>query len=119
MYCSSPEADMAQATVGQRVNVDYGLRAVSMSRTWRTDWESCSFRNLLAYGAKAVAKQFGFDNWNILAAKMTDTGKRPKASEGVELFGAIPVIRMFDVGKAKEFYVDFLGFTVDWDWLHL
>src|SRR5690242_17213257 len=27
----------------------------------------------------------------------------------------IPVLRMFDEGKAKEFYRDFLGFTVDWE----
>ena len=27
----------------------------------------------------------------------------------------VPVFRIFDVAKAKEFYVDFLGFTVDWE----
>lgn len=27
----------------------------------------------------------------------------------------IPILRMFDVAKAKEFYVDYLGFTVDWE----
>lgn len=27
----------------------------------------------------------------------------------------IPVLRIFDVGKAKEFYVDWLGFKVDWE----
>ncbi|HZG77083.1 MAG TPA: glyoxalase superfamily protein [Paenibacillus sp.] len=27
----------------------------------------------------------------------------------------IPIFRMFDEGKAKEFYVDFLGFAVDWE----
>jgi uncharacterized glyoxalase superfamily protein PhnB len=26
----------------------------------------------------------------------------------------IPLFRIFDVGKAKEFYVGFLGFVVDW-----
>ncbi|MEO0538931.1 MAG: glyoxalase superfamily protein [Cyanobacteria bacterium P01_A01_bin.123] len=26
-----------------------------------------------------------------------------------------PIIRMFDEAKAKEFYVDFLGFSVDWE----
>ncbi len=26
-----------------------------------------------------------------------------------------PVLRIFDLAKAKEFYVDFLGFTVDWE----
>jgi uncharacterized glyoxalase superfamily protein PhnB len=27
----------------------------------------------------------------------------------------IPLFRIFDVEKAKEFYVGFLGFTVDWE----
>lgn len=32
-------------------------------------------------------------------------------------FGAtIPVIRIFDVAKAREFYLDFLG--MGWDWEH-
>ena len=29
--------------------------------------------------------------------------------------GAVPVLRMFDEAKAREFYVGFLGFTVDWE----
>jgi len=27
----------------------------------------------------------------------------------------IPILRMFDEAKAREFYVDFLGFTIDWE----
>jgi hypothetical protein len=27
----------------------------------------------------------------------------------------IPILRIFDVAKADEFYLDFLGFKVDWD----
>jgi catechol 2,3-dioxygenase-like lactoylglutathione lyase family enzyme len=30
-------------------------------------------------------------------------------------FQAIPMLRSFDVGKAKDFYVGFLGFHVDWE----
>ena len=26
-----------------------------------------------------------------------------------------PILRIFDEAKAKEFYVDFLGFKVDWE----
>ena len=26
-----------------------------------------------------------------------------------------PILRIFDEAKAREFYVDFLGFTVDWE----
>lgn len=31
------------------------------------------------------------------------------------LSAAIPILRIFSVDKAKEFYVDFLGFTLDWE----
>lgn len=27
----------------------------------------------------------------------------------------IPILRIFDLARAKDFYVDFLGFTVDWE----
>jgi hypothetical protein len=27
----------------------------------------------------------------------------------------IPILRIFDVPEAKAFYVDFLGFAVDWE----
>jgi Glyoxalase superfamily protein len=30
-------------------------------------------------------------------------------------FQAIPILRIFDVGKAREFYIDFLGFQIDWE----
>ena len=27
----------------------------------------------------------------------------------------IPILRIFSIEKAKEFYIDFLGFTIDWE----
>ena len=27
----------------------------------------------------------------------------------------IPLLRIFDTAKAKEFYIDWLGFTIDWE----
>jgi hypothetical protein len=27
----------------------------------------------------------------------------------------IPVLRIFDIAKAGEFYLDYLGFHIDWD----
>jgi catechol 2,3-dioxygenase-like lactoylglutathione lyase family enzyme len=32
-----------------------------------------------------------------------------------QLSPAIPILRTFDERKAHEFYIDFLGFTVDWE----
>lgn len=34
----------------------------------------------------------------------------------VELQSVVPILRIFSIEKAREFYVDFLGFT--WDWEH-
>jgi hypothetical protein len=31
------------------------------------------------------------------------------------LLGVIPILRIFDVARAKEHYLDFLGFTLDWE----
>ena len=36
-------------------------------------------------------------------------------SQPVELQKVIPVLRIFDVDKAKEFYLGFLGFKLDWE----
>ena len=36
-------------------------------------------------------------------------------SQSVVLNEAVPILRIFSVDKAKEFYVDFLGFTLDWE----
>jgi uncharacterized glyoxalase superfamily protein PhnB len=33
----------------------------------------------------------------------------------MEFTAVTPILRMFDERKAREFYVDFLGFTVDWE----
>jgi len=31
------------------------------------------------------------------------------------LNGVVPILRIFDVNKAKDFYLDFLDFKVDWE----
>lgn len=89
--------------------------AKAMAQALRDNLKSKNITLSVAESLELVAKQFGFDNWNILAAKVTDAVTRPKGSQGVEFFATIPVIRMFDVGKAKEFYVDFLDFKIDWE----
>ena len=89
--------------------------AKAMAQALRDNLKTKNIPLSVAESLELVAKQFGFDNWNILAAKVTDTKTRPESSEGVKFLATIPVIRMFDVDKAKEFYVDFLGFTIDWE----
>lgn len=33
----------------------------------------------------------------------------------VEFLQTVPILRIFDVAKAKEFYLDFLGFELAWE----
>jgi catechol 2,3-dioxygenase-like lactoylglutathione lyase family enzyme len=65
-----------------------------------------------------VARQHGVDNWNILAAQQqagTESGTETvgEALPWQARTSTIPVLRIFSVDPALRFYVDFLGFTLD------
>lgn len=46
----------------------------------------------------------------------TGRGKGTDAGGGAIAFEqAVPIVRIFDVAKAREFYLGFLGFAVDWE----
>lgn len=58
-----------------------------------------------------VARQLGLATWNILSAKI-ERAEKPAA---IAFEQAVPIVRIFDVPKAHEFYLGFLGFSVDWE----
>jgi uncharacterized glyoxalase superfamily protein PhnB len=62
-----------------------------------------------------VARQFGVDNWNILAARVEESGAAAPAQWRTSFAPTttIPVLRIFSEKSAKEFYLDYLGFTLD------
>lgn len=67
-----------------------------------------------------VAAQFAVENWNILSAKIDASSSAADDQAAIavgapQLQTAIPILRIFSIEKAKEFYVDFLGFTIDWE----
>ena len=33
----------------------------------------------------------------------------------IQFMSVVPILRIFDIAKADEFYQGFLGFKVDWD----
>lgn len=59
-----------------------------------------------------VAAQFGLGNWNILSALIE---REAQPTDRLRFEQAVPIVRVFDVAKAHEFYCGFLGFTVDWE----
>ncbi|GIH07616.1 glyoxalase [Rhizocola hellebori] len=70
-----------------------------------------------------VARQFGFDDWNILAAKIEQSAKSrivraevdgPEVTDPRRATSTtIPILRIFSEAKALEFYLEFLGFDLD------
>ncbi len=67
-----------------------------------------------------VAAQFAVADWNVLAAKIADAEGSDAApstarTEGPDFKRTIPILRIFSIEKATEFYVGFLGFKIDWE----
>lgn len=66
-----------------------------------------------------VARQFGYADWNTASASFGEYRDGPGPARanpsGVSFEAGTPILRIFDVEKAREFYLDFLGFTLDWE----
>ena len=43
------------------------------------------------------------------------TEEHQESHRGFEVKSTNPILRMFDESKAKAFYIDYLGFEVDWE----
>jgi catechol 2,3-dioxygenase-like lactoylglutathione lyase family enzyme len=78
----------------------------SMARRLRADLAARDVPLSHSEALELVAHQHGARDWNTLAARPP-----AEAPEGP----AVPILRIFDRGKAVEFYVDYLGFTLDWE----
>ncbi|TNC10715.1 VOC family protein [Methylobacterium terricola] len=61
-----------------------------------------------ALSLELTAAELGYRDWNTAAAALKD--EKPGR---ISFQQAIPILRIFDVAKAREFYCDFLGFTVN------
>jgi catechol 2,3-dioxygenase-like lactoylglutathione lyase family enzyme len=65
-----------------------------------------------------VAQQFGFAEWNILAAALARLDKEifdaDRDATGVSLQPPVPTIRVASLAEARPFYEDFLGFGGGW-----
>jgi hypothetical protein len=84
--------------------------AKAMAKAMRDDLATRNIAISHSEALEVVAKQFGFQTWNILSAKIDEAEASPI---GFDLVA--PIVRIFDVAKAHEFYLGFLGFTVDWE----
>jgi catechol 2,3-dioxygenase-like lactoylglutathione lyase family enzyme len=84
--------------------------AKAMAKAMR---EELASRNLTISHSEAleiVARQLGLANWNILSSQIEGSPR-----DGIVFESVAPIVRVFDVAKAHEFYLGFLGFAVDWE----
>lgn len=85
--------------------------AKAMARTLRAALEARDVALSHGEALEIVAAQFGVRDWNTLSATIgagADAG-------GIAFERTAPILRIFDEDKAREFYVGFLGFTLDWE----
>ncbi|THV42233.1 glyoxalase superfamily protein [Glycomyces buryatensis] len=88
--------------------------AKTMAKTLRAELNRHGLAEVThSQSLEIVARQFGFDEWNILAAKLN--AAETSRADGIALEAPTPVLRIFSVEKAKEFYLDYLGFNLAWE----
>lgn len=92
------------------------LDAKAMAKSLRSALESKQVSLTHSECLEIVAAQFGLESWNVLSAKIESAAPaQPSAAADPRMETTIPILRIFSVEKAKEFYVDFLGFKIDWE----
>jgi len=107
--------NLLAATEGSIDAMRTHLDAKAMAKAMRT---ALAERNLTISHSEAleiVARQFGLSTWNILSVKLEAEQERAAPNGGIAFEQAVPIVRIFDVAKAHEFYLGFLGFKVDWE----
>ena len=82
--------------------------AKTMARRLRADLAERGVVLTHSEALEVVAHQYGVRDWNTLAA-------RPAAPHPPPEGAAVPILRIFDRTKAVEFYLDYLGFVLDWE----
>ncbi len=87
------------------------LDAKRMAKALKSALEQQSIDISHAQALEIVAAQFGLASWHVLSAAIEAEGGRPD----IAFDQTAPIFRIFDEDKAREFYVDFLGFTIDWE----
>ena len=86
-------------------------QAKQMAKTLRTSLEARGQTLTHSAALELVAQQLGYKDWNTTSA-MLEAAVDPAT---VRFERAIPILRMFDETKAREFYLDFLGFSVEFE----
>jgi hypothetical protein len=128
------QPSVVSGPTGERISnasADSSALAISEGLSMRTYLEAKAMKALRAALAaknislshseclELVSKQLGFDEWNMLSAKIAlETGEcePTTTSDDVSLQPPVPVLTIASAAEARKFYLDYLGFTADWGW---
>jgi len=83
----------------------------AMAKTLRAQLAAREVHLTLREAQRMVAAQLEVESWEVLAAAR----KRVKSPRKPDFAPAAPILRIFDEEKAKDFYLGFLGFSLDWE----
>lgn len=86
-------------------------QAKQMAKRLRSSLESRNQAMTHSAALETVAHQLGFKDWNTASATLPHENAQP----AIAFDKTIPILRMFDETKAREFYLDFLGFSVEFE----
>ena len=86
-------------------------QAKQMARRLRASRELLAQELTHATALETVAHLLGYMDWNTASAILPAENPLPV----IRFDKAIPILRMFDEAKAREFYLDFLGFSVEFE----
>lgn len=82
-----------------------------MARALRQALASQSIEVTHSQSLELTARSLGHADWNTLCG----ASSLAATEDQVSFEKVVPIIRMFEVEKAKAFYVGLLGFRVDWE----
>ncbi|MDN7141940.1 VOC family protein [Pseudomonas sp. JQ170] len=86
-------------------------QAKQMAKRLRASLESRNQAVTHSTALETVAHQLGYKDWNTASAILPQENTQP----AITFDKTIPILRMFDEIKAREFYLDFLGFSVEFE----
>jgi catechol 2,3-dioxygenase-like lactoylglutathione lyase family enzyme len=86
-------------------------QAKKLARLLRDDLAAAGLSIPHSLALELIAHQFGARDWNVLAATISRAGRTGKS----EISPGVPVLRVMSVETALPFYIDYLGFDLDWE----
>lgn len=85
--------------------------AKRLAKLLREDLTAAGFDIPHSLALELVAHQVGAKDWNLLAAEV----RRGAPAIAPEVGAGVPVLRVMSMAKALPFYLDYLGFALDWE----